>query len=379
MPSFEYAKWDGSQGLQDQAAESLFDKLAEFMLRYGDQVVRNLDRIEEQDPEIVDLLQKKGLIEKDGEGKFRVAPGGIRRIQEGALGDLFQAFNRDGIGKHDTPSKGAGTVRHEDTRPYVFGDSLAHLNMAETLKNALARQGPGTPIKVRQDDFAVYETEYQANCATVLLIDMSGSMTRYGKYAAAKKVALALQALVRIQYPQDTLKLVGFHTLANELTERKLIDSSPMPVGIYDSRVRLRLSLDQPLPRQVRHFTNIQAGLKLARNMLARSGASNKQIIVVTDGEPTAHLEDREVVLIYPPAERTAMHTLAEVKRCAASGIRVSGFALIEDYFYLGLVNFVEEMAKVSRGIAAYCSSDELGTLVIDSFVGGRRQRRMSR
>jgi uncharacterized protein with von Willebrand factor type A (vWA) domain len=126
------------------------------------------------------------------------------------------------------------------------------------------------------------------------------------------------------------------------------------------------------------HFTNIHAGLRLARSVLTRQPAVNKQIIVITDGEPTAHIEGREVVLIYPPSEKTAMHTLAEVKRCATAGIRVSSFALIEDYFYLGLVNFVEEMARVSNGVAAYCSADDLGKYVFDSFIGGRRTRRMS-
>ena len=114
------------------------------------------------------------------------------------------------------------------------------------------------------------------------------------------------------------------------------------------------------------------------REVFSRTQAQNKQIIVITDGEPTAHIEGREVVLIYPPAEKTAKHTLAEVKRCAAAGIRVSSFALVEDYFYLGLVNFVEEMARVSQGVAAYCGADDLGKYVFDSFVGGRRSRRMS-
>ena len=118
------------------------------------------------------------------------------------------------------------------------------------------------------------------------------------------------------------------------------------------------------------------AGLRLARSVLSRQPAANKQIIVITDGEPTAHLEGREVVLIYPPAEKTAMHTLAEVRHCANAGIRVSSFALIEDYFYLGLVNFVEEMARVSNGVAAYCSTDDIGNLVFESFVGGRHTRR---
>ena len=150
-------------------------------------------------------------------------------------------------------------------------------------------------------------------------------------------------------------------------------------MSIYDSRVHLRFDLDNMPERVPQHFTNIHAGLRLARTMLGRSGAANKQIIVITDGEPTAHIEGREVVLIYPPSEKTAAATLGEVKKCAAAGIRVSSFALIEDYFYLGLVNFVEEMARVSKGVAAYCSAEDLGKYVFDSFVGGRRQRKTSR
>ena len=378
MSLFEYSQWDGSQS-PEQSAENAFDKLSEYLMQYGDQVLRNLDDVDDEDAQdLVELMEKQGLIEQDGEGKYRVAPKGLRRIQESALTNLFQAFNRDGVGRHDTAQKGTGSIRHEDSRPYVYGDPLANLNLHETLRNAMTRQGGGTPIGLKQDDFVVYETEYQTNCATVVLIDMSGSMARYGKYATTKKVALALQAMVRTQYAQDSLQMVGFYTLANVMTERQLLNSAPKPVGLYDSRVHLRLSLDQPLPRQVQHFTNIHAGLKLARTMLSKSGAANKQIIVITDGEPTAHVEGREVVLIYPPAEKTATHTLAEARRCAAAGIRVSSFALVEDYFYLGLVNFVEEMARVTQGVAAYCSAEEIGKYVFDSFIGGRRQRKMS-
>ena len=128
---------------------------------------------------------------------------------------------------------------------------------------------------------------------------------------ANKKVALALQAMVRAQFPTDSIEMVGFYTLASKMTERQLLNSAPKPVGMFDPRIHLRISLDGPLPRQAQHFTNIDAGLKLARNMLAKQGATNKQIIVITDGEPTAHIEGREAVLIYPPAEKTAMATLA--------------------------------------------------------------------
>jgi uncharacterized protein with von Willebrand factor type A (vWA) domain len=145
---------------------------------------------------------------------------------------------------------------------------------------------------------------------------------------------------------------------------------------MYDSRIHLRFDMDKPQGRVPQHFTNIHAGLRLARSHLMRQSAANKQIIVITDGEPTAHIEGREVVLIYPPAEKTATSTLNEVRRCASAGIRMSSFALIEDYFYLGLVNFVQEMARVSNGVAAYCSVDDLGKFVFESFIGGRHTRR---
>jgi uncharacterized protein with von Willebrand factor type A (vWA) domain len=376
MPLFEYSKWDGTQQFLPQSADRVFDQLAEYLLQHGDRVLRDMEQLEDEIPEIVDLLQKEGLIEKDSEGRWRVTPRGVRRIQDRALDGLFQTFRRDSLGRHDTQEKGEGTIPLEDTRPYVYGDSLANLDLHETLKNAYVRQGGGVPIRLGPDDYVVHETEYQTRCATIVLIDMSGSMGRYGKYYTTKKVALALQAMVRAQYPQDSLQMIGFYTFANLMTERELLNSAPKPVSLFDSRVHIRFDLDQPPGRVPQHFTNIHAGLRLARSVLSRQPAANKQIIVITDGEPTAHLEGREVVLIYPPAEKTANHTLAEARNCANAGIRVSSFALIEDYFYLGLVNFVEEMARVSRGVAAYCSTDDVGNLVFESFVGGRRTRK---
>ncbi|WP_435017361.1 VWA domain-containing protein [Tundrisphaera sp. TA3] len=377
MSRFEYTKWDGSQEFQPQSAEKAFDQLSEYLMQYGDQVLRNLDDVEDEDmKDLVELIQKEGLIEKDEGGQYQVSPKGLRRVQDSALASLFQTFNRDAIGKHDTPQKGDGSIRHEDSKPYVFGDSLSNINMHETLKNAMARREGGPPIKLRYDDYVVHEVEHQTRCATVVLIDMSGSMSRYGKYATTKKVALALQSMVRGQYSGDSLQMVGFYTFASVMTERELINSAPKQVSIYDSRVNLRFDLDNMPKRVPQHFTNIDAGLRLARNLLARSGATNKQIIVVTDGEPTAHIEGRQLCLIYPPSQKSADHTLNEARRCAAAGIRVSSFALIEDYFYYGLMNFVEEMARVSQGISAHCSADDLGKVVIDSFIGGRRKRR---
>ena len=197
MSLFEYTRWDGSQDFQPQSAEKVFDQLAEYVLQYGEQVLRQFEDLDEDQQDILELLQKEGFLEEDEKGQWRVAPKGVRRIQESALNELFQTFQRDTIGKHETPQKGSGSVRLEDSRPYVFGDSLANLNLHETLKNAYVRQGGGVPIRLHQDDYVVYETEYQTSCATVVLIDMSGSMARYGKYYTTKKVALSLQAMVR--------------------------------------------------------------------------------------------------------------------------------------------------------------------------------------
>ncbi len=238
------------------------------------------------------------------------------------------------------------------------------------------RQGGGSPVHITEEDLVVYDTEYQTSCATVVLLDMSGSMGRYGKFGQAKRVAMALQSLTRARYQGDFIQVVGFYTYASPLSEKQLLNSAPKPVSIYDSRVRMRTNLDQPPAFVPEHFTNIHAGLQFARRVLKRQPAQNKQIITITDGEPTAHIDGRDIVLIYPPSEISAQMTLAEAKRCANEGLHLSSFALVEDYFYLGLVNFVEQMAQVSGGVAAYCNADDLGNLVLDSFIGGRRKRR---
>ena len=376
MPDFEFSRWDGSQQFTPQSADRLFDEFSQYLMDYGDYMLENLEDWEDEHPDIVDLLVKQGYVNKDERGRFYITPKGVRRVENKALEELFDISRKDKLGKHDTDFRGPGQTLHEESRRYEYGDPVSNLNMHETLKNAFFRQGGGSPIRITEDDLEVYDTEYQTSCATVVLLDMSGSMNRYGKYGSAKKVAMALQAMVRGKYQGDFLQVVGFYTYASPLSERELLYSAPKQVSIYDPRVRLRISLDKPPAFVPEHFTNIHAGLQFARRLLKRQPSQNKQIITITDGEPTAHIEGRDILLIYPPAEKTARMTLAEVKRCANDGIHMSSFALIEDYFYLDLVNFVEQMAAVSGGVAAYCNSNDLGNLVIDSFVGGRRTRR---
>jgi Ca-activated chloride channel family protein len=381
MPTYEYAEFDGSQEFRTLSADAAFDKIAEYLLEHGEYVLRQLERLERDDADILKLLIKEGYLEKDEKGQFAVTARGVKRIEEKALDELFTIARKDALGKHPTDFKGPGTVRHEDSKPYEYGDPVANLNLHETLKNAMHRERTQSAaargrLNVQEEDFVVYENEYQTSCATVLLLDMSGSMARYGKFYHAKKVALALQGLIRGRYSEDSLKIIGFYTYASPLTERGLLKAAPKPVSIFDSRVFLRVSLDQPPEFVPEHFTNIQAGIRFARHHLRRQPAANKQIICVTDGEPTAHLEGRDLLLVYPPSDRTARHTLQEVHAATSEGIRLSTFALIEDYYYHGLMNFVDQMARESRGLAVYCTAGELGKFVLDSFVSGRRARK---
>jgi len=397
MPSFEYSRFDGSGEFSPQSADQLFDQFSQYLMDYGEEMLDGLERLQDEHPDTVDMLIKRGYVEKDREGKFLVTPKGMRRVENKALEELFDIRGRDKLGRHDTEHRGPGQVMHEESRPYEFGDPVSNLNMHETLKNALHRSASelspessesrmendhtqrstlNSQLNITEDDLVVHDTEFQTACATVVLLDMSGSMMRYGKFAAAKRVALALQALVRSRYPGDFVQVIGFYTYATPLTEKQLLYSAPKPVSIYDPYVRLKIPLDNPPGFVPEHFTNIHAGLQFARRVLHRQPAQNKQIICITDGEPTAHVEGRNVMLIYPPAEKTVKVTLAEAKRCADEGIHVSSFALIEDYFYLGLVNFVEQMAHVTGGISATCNAADMGNMVLTSFINGRRKRR---
>lgn len=384
MALFEYSEFDGKEPFTPLSAEAMFDKISDYLLEHGEYILRQLERQDLAESDVLKYLIKEGFLEENEEGGLSVGPRGLRRIETKSLEELFQITRKDAPGKHATDFKGAGQVRHDDSKPYEFGDPVANLNLHETLKNAVIRQGKegsrptgkAGRVEVGEEDFVVYETEYQTSCATVLLLDMSGSMARYGKFYQAKKVALALLSLIRSRYSEDSLKVMGFYTYASPLTERGLLLSAPKPVSIFDSRVYLRVNLEQPPKFVPEHFTNIQAGLRFARNYLVRQPAANKQILCITDGEPTAHLEGRDLVLQYPPSEKTARFTLEEVQACASAGITLSTFALIEDYFYLGLKNFVDQMARVSRGLALYCTAGDLGSCVLEGFVRGRKTRK---
>lgn len=383
MPVFEFRRYDPQHAFQPLAVERVFDQLSEALLEHGEWLLRQLQRLPEEDRWLVEQLIREGYLSEEERGRLVVTVKGLRRIAQKALHDLFIIQRRDASGRHETGWRGTGEVTPEETRPYQFGDPLSLVAVHETLKNALHRQaeqfrqfGPQPHLRLQEEDFVVQETLQTSRGATVVLLDMSGSMGRFGKFLQAKRVALALRELVRQRYPEDFLEVIGFYTFTTPLPERALLLATPKEVSIFDSRVYLRFSLENPPPRVPEHFTNLQAGLRVARNRLRRQSYANKQILCITDGEPTAHIEGSEIVLLYPPSEKTARLTIQEAVQCRREGIQLATVALVDDPFYFGLTRFVQRFAAACQGLAVYCSADNLASGVLESFLAGRRFRR---
>jgi uncharacterized protein with von Willebrand factor type A (vWA) domain len=308
----------------------------------GEDAARSLDRL----AKLTKSLADAGLIEQHG-GRTELTPRGVRRLGQKALSDLFGQINKDRIGDHSTISNGSGHDREETTKAYEYGDPL-NLHLSTTVHNAVRRGGSGVPVKLLPEDFEVVETEALARSATVLLVDLSMSMPMRDNFVPAKRMAMALQTLISSKFPRDYLGIVGFSEVAREIRPDEL------PTAMWDYV----------------YGTNLQHALALARRMLAHQHGT-KQIIVVTDGEPTAHIDDYgEVFFNYPPVPETLRRTMAEVIRCTRGGIVINAFALdLQRTHY----PFVEQIARVNGGRTFYTTPDALGGYVLVDFLQHRR------
>jgi uncharacterized protein with von Willebrand factor type A (vWA) domain len=267
-----------------------------------------------------------------------------------------------------------GGERTEGTRAYQFGDPVSELDLTATLRNALQRHGPGLPVRVGEQDFEVGLTESKATCSTVILLDMSGSMYRMGRFASAKKCAMAVYALIRQRFALDTVDVIGFFSGAEVIPEHKLPLVMPKRVSLFDSNVRIRVPITN-LASAPQHFTNLHMGLISARRVLARRGGTNKQVFIITDGEPTAHVQGEYVYLLYPPDRSTMNATLSEALLMARHGLRFATFALIDDYYLMDWVGFVDQLTKLTRGVGFYCTGESLARCIMESYLSGRRRK----
>jgi len=388
-----YGEYDGEEfPTQDKLFG--FDQLMQFILQYGDQALQAIQQMlndpkDAAQSEMLEQLLKDGMLDKDGKGKLQLTPRAVTKMQRKALMEVFanlRSGQRDG---HEKVTPGLGGERIEGTKPYAYGDPVSELDLHQTIRNALVRKGTegqrdrgtkgenaGTSplIQVNESDFELHLHEGTTSCSTVVLLDMSGSMMRYGRYLSAKKVAMAMQALVHSRFPQDSIDFVGFYSGAAKISQAALPLSMPKPVTIYDYQVRLKVPLNQ-LDKAPQHFTNLHMGLQLARRILRKRTSENKQIFIITDGQPTAHVEGDFCYLLYPPDQRSTIATLKEAVIAVREGCRISTFALIEDYWGMDWVGFVDQLAKLTKGVAFYTNSGELASCIMESYLSGRKKK----
>lgn len=309
----------------------------------GDDAARSLDQM----AKLAGQLEEAGLIENK-EGRFELTPRGIRRIGQNALDDLFRKLTDDKLGRHELQRTGVGHERDYDTKAYEFGDPF-NLHIERTVRNAVRRSGGGTPVRLSPDDFEVERTEQQVRSSTVLMLDLSLSMPMRDNFLPAKKVAMALHALISSQFPRDYLGIVGFSEVARELRPEQLPEVS------WDFV----------------YGTNMQHAFQISRRLLARQ-TGTKQIIMITDGEPTAHITSSgDVFFNYPPVRETVDATLREVHRCTREQIRINTFMLDPTPH---LRAFVEKLTQMNKGRAFFTTPETLGDYVLVDFIEQRRQ-----
>src|SRR6266705_3027427 len=338
------------EGLEDQIQEARrldnleaidSDKVKDLL---GDEEYQSVEQLKE----LMRVLEEAGYIQKKG-NRWELTARGIRKIGQKALQDIFNKLKRDGFGRHISPFRGVGGERTDESKPYQFGDPFL-LDLEKTLMNALHRRGTGTPVGLEKDDFEVYRTEFTTQSSTVLMIDMSLSMVYNGCQPAAKKVAVALQSLIRSQFPRDNLHVVGFSFVAREYKPQELVEMS-------------RFDNDTG--------TNMAHGLMLSRQLLSRHHGVNKQIIMITDGGPTVWYEDGEWQFGYPPNPFAEQQTLLEVQRCTREGITINTFMLEDDRW---MVAFVNQLSSINHGRTFYTDKNNLGEYLLIDYLNSKRK-----
>jgi len=303
----------------------------------GEQGMETLER-----PGVTRVLEEANFI-RQKEGGYELTPLGVRKIGQKALNDVFSQL------RYKTGDRGGVWKRGDETKRFEFGDNF-DIDLKQTMMNAMMRESQKTPIKLKITDFEVYKYEQSARSATVLMLDLSLSMSVHDNFYAAKHVALALDGLIRSQFPQDSLHIIGFSSYAREIKKEDLAT----------------LRLDQADP-----YTNIQHGLELARKLLGKEKTKNKQIIIITDGEPTAHQEEGDLNSQFSPGARTLQLTLREVENCTRQGITINTFMLGES----NLNNaFITRIAKINKGRVFFANGKGLGQYVLVDYLANRRK-----
>jgi uncharacterized protein with von Willebrand factor type A (vWA) domain len=329
--------------------------------------------------EVQDLVEQMAArqgLEKTGRG-YGLTPAALRVFQGKLLERIFADLDPGRTGRHQGDIVGDGAVELVPTRPYEFGDSVAHMDIPGSLVNAMLRQaGGGGPLRLTSRDIEVHRTRNTPKCATSVVLDMSGSMRYGGLHVSVKKMALALQGIVQREFPGDFLQFIEMFSFAKPRPAGEIVKLMPKPVTIFDSVVRLRADMADPRITEADvppHFTNIQHALQLSRQHLARQDTPNKQVILITDGLPTAHFEGSELYLLYPPHRRTEEATLREARACRREGIRVNVFLLAGWSQSREDIQFAYRLAEAAQGRVFFAAGRDLDRFVVWDYVARRR------
>ncbi len=339
-----------------------------------------LDALRRQVQDLVEQMAAQQGLERTKRG-YQLTPQALRLFQGKLLEQIFSALDPSRTGRHQVNVTGDGAVEMVPTRPYEFGDSVAHMDIPGSLVNAMLRQAGdpaavGRPLRLDSRDIEVHRTRNTPKCATSVVLDMSGSMRYGGLYVGVKRMALALQGLVQKEFPGDYLQFIEMYSFAKPRPLGELPTLLPKPVTIFDSVVRLRADMADPAISESDippHFTNIQHALQLSRQHLARQDTPNKQVILITDGLPTAHFEGEQLYLLYPPHPRTEEATLREARACRREGITINVFLLSGWSQSREDIQFAYRLAETARGRVFFTAGKDLDRFVVWDYVSRRR------
>lgn len=349
------------------------DMLSEFA-EPGD-----MEKLQEMQRQIENLVreqaERQGL-ERDIKGGFRLTPKAYKIFQGRLLSRIFSELQASRSGRHEGAVIGEGAVELQQTKPYEFGDSVANIDLSQTVINSLLRSGGERPLRLHSQDIVVHKTRNHPKCATCVIMDMSGSMRYDGQYINVKRMALALQGLINSEYPGDFLRFIEMYTFAKLRAPGEIVQMMPKTVTIHDPWVQLKADMSNPEISETLvhpHFTNIQHSLKLARQHLVNADTPNRQIVLITDGLPTAHFEDNWLYMLYPPHPRTEEATMREGLLCHKEGITINLFLIPSWSQSEEDIRFAYRLAQSTRGRVFFTSGKNLDRFVLWDYVQNRR------
>ncbi|MFM9959037.1 MAG: VWA domain-containing protein [Phycisphaerales bacterium] len=340
------------------------------------EALEDLNAVQQQIQDYLREEARRQGLEESSKG-FRLSPQAYRLFQRKLLTEVFSDLEAARSGRHTGPIMGEGAVELQRTKPYEFGDPVSGLDIAQSVANAAARSRGSSRPRVTIDDLEIHRTRNSPKCATAVLMDMSGSMRNGGQYINCKRMALALDGLVRTEFPGDYLALFEMATFAKRVPISDVPALMPKPVTIFQPVVRLKADLSDPEMSERRlpqHFTNIQHALRLARQTLSVQDTPNRQVILITDGLPTAHFEGSMLFMLYPPHELTESATMREAHLCAREGITINIFLLPNWNQSHEDVQFAKKVAETTKGRVFFTGGRDLDRFVLWDYVNQRRK-----